>query len=387
VPSTFDHVVPRRGSASYKWDSDVEPQMLPMWVADMDFPTAPAVVAALEERVRHGIFGYAKVPGAYYQATIDWFSRRHGLALDREWILPVTGVVPALSAVIGALTSPGDGVILQSPVYNCFYSSIRNMQCAAVESPLLLEEEDYRMNFDELERLAATPANKVLLLCNPHNPVGRVWSREELLRLGEICMAHDVTVISDEIHCDLLMPGQRHVPYASLSTEHARRSVTCVSPSKAFNLAGLHVANVIAADPAQRQKIDRVFNIHEVGEIGPLGIAALIAAYKEGGSWLDDLCAYIHANYRHLQACLTKYTPQVRVLPMEATYLAWIDCRGLGISTEALTQKLLAARLRVSPGTLYGEAGEGFIRLNLACPRSLLDEGLGRLLGVIEALS
>ena len=385
MPSIFDQIVPRRGSASYKWDSDVDPQMLPMWIADMDFPTAPAVLAALEERVRHGIFGYAKVPAAYYQTTVDWFAERHGLVLDREWILPVTGVVPALSAILRTLTQPGSGVILQPPVYNCFYSSIRNMQCAAVEIPLILDDEGYRMNFDELERQAAAPANKVLLLCNPHNPVGRAWSREELLRLGAICMAHDVTVVSDEIHCDLLMPDHRHIAYASLSPEHAWRSVTCVSPSKAFNLAGLHVANVIAANPVLREKINRAFNIHEVGEIGPLGIDALIAAYSHGHTWLNDLCAYIHANYLQLKASLAQHAQRLRVLPMEATFLAWIDCRGLGISTEALTETLLAARLRVSPGTLYGDAGEGFIRLNLACPRPLLDEGLGRLLAVVKA--
>lgn len=379
MSSVFDHIVPRRGSASYKWDSDADAQMLPMWVADMDFATAPAVIAALEQRVRHGIFGYAKIPGAYYQATIDWFARRHGLALEAEWILPVTGVVPALSAVLRALTSPGDGVIIQPPVYNCFFSSIKNMQCQVVESPLVMDAGRYRMDFKDLERKAAVPANKVMLLCNPHNPAGRAWSREELTQLGEICMAHGVTVVSDEIHCDLAMPGHRHFPYASLGEEYKLRSVTCLSPSKAFNLAGLHVANVIAAEPTLFKKIDRAVNIHEVGEIGPLAIEALTAAYSSGGPWLDALREYIHANYLHLKTQLAKRVPQVGVMSMEATYLAWLDCRELGVSTRELTEKLGAAHLRVSPGTLYGEAGEGFIRLNLACPRRLLDEGLNRL--------
>jgi len=370
--------VPRRGSDSYKWDSDTDASVLPMWVADMDFATTPAVVAALEARVRHGIFGYAKVPEAYHQATIDWFSKRHGLVLDAKWILPVTGVVPALSAVIRALTNPGDGVIIQPPVYNCFYSSIRNMQCNIIESPLRLEGGRYAIDFDDLERCTAQSAVKVLLLCNPHNPVGRAWSRDELKRVGEICFKQGVTVVSDEIHCDLVMPGQRHIPFASLGETFAQHSVTCISPSKAFNLAGLHVANIVAADSQVRQHIDRALNIHEVGEIGPLAITALIAAYQGGAQWLDDLCEYIQANYLHLQGRLAH--SRITLLPMEATYLAWIDCRKLGMSSQILAEKLADSHLRVSPGTLYGKAGEGFIRLNLACPRAILDEGINRLL-------
>lgn len=379
MPSIFDHVVTRRGSASYKWDSDSDEQMLPMWVADMDFPTAPAIISALEKRVRHGVFGYTKIPASYPQAVIDWFATRHGLALDADWILPVRGVVPALSAVIRALTSAGTGVIIQPPVYNCFYTSIRNMQCEVVESPLILHAGRYTIDFEDLERKAAEPSNKLMLLCNPHNPVGRTWSREELTRVGEVCMAHGVTVISDEIHCDLVMPGHRHIPYSSLGREHARRSVSCASPSKAFNLAGLHVANVIAAEPEIRKRIDRALNVHEVGEIGPLAVEGLIAAYTRGGPWLDSLREYLHANYRHLKRYLAQHLQQLAVMPMEATYLAWIDCRKLGVSTKELTERLCEAHLRVSPGTLYGEAGEGFIRINLACPRRTLDEGLDRL--------
>lgn len=386
MPSPFDQIVPRRGSASYKWDSDADATMLPMWVADMDFATAPAVVAALEARVRHGIFGYAKVPDSYYQAVTDWFSQRHGLTLDARWILPATGVVPALSAVIRALTQPGDGVIVQTPVYNCFFSSIRNMQCKLVTNPLSLNDGYYRMDFEALQGLAADPQNKVLLLCNPHNPVGRAWSREELQRLGAICMAHQVTVVSDEIHCDLTMPGYQHVAYASLGPAFAQHSITCTSPSKAFNLAGLHVANIIAADDTLRQKIDRALNIHEVGEIGPLGVTALVAAYGQGASWLDELRAYLHANYQHLVAHLAEHLPDINVLPMEASYLAWLDCRKLNIYTQALSERLLAAHLRVSPGTLYGAAGEGFIRLNLACPQALLDEALVRLENTIQGI-
>lgn len=378
MPSVFDQVVPRRGSDSYKWDSDIDASVLPMWVADMDFATAPAVVTALEARVRHGIFGYAKLPETYYQATIDWFSKRHDLTIDANWILPVTGVVPALSAVIRALAAPGEGVIVQPPVYNCFYSSIRNMQCDIIESPLRLEGGRYTIDFDDLERCAAQPAVRVLLLCNPHNPVGRAWSCDELRRVGEICFRRGVTVVSDEIHCDLAMPGQRHTPFASLGDTFAQHSVTCISPSKAFNLAGLHVANIVAADPQIRRHIDRALNIHEVGEIGPLAITALIAAYRSGAQWLDHLREYIHDNYLHLQERLAH--SRLTLLPMEATYLAWIDCRKLGMSSQMFAEKLADSHLRVSPGNQYGMAGEGFIRLNLACPRATLDEGINRLL-------
>lgn len=359
-----------------------------MWVADMDFATAPAVIEALQQRAQHGIFGYAKVPPAYYQAVVGWFEHRHGVRFEADWILPVTGVVPAVSAILRALTQPGDGVIVQTPVYNCFFSSIRNMQCRVVENDLLYADGTYAMDFADLERKAADPANKVLLLCNPQNPGSRVWRREELERLGRICMGNGVTVVSDEIHCDLTMPGFQHIPYASLGEEFMQRSITCNSPSKTFNLAGLHGANIIAADPDVRAKIDRVLNIHEVGEIGPFAIDGLIAAYTGGSVWLDALRAYLHGNYLHLCEHLARHLPPLSVVKQEATYLVWIYCRRLGKTSEEIARHLREhADLWITHGNLYGEAGEGFMRVNIACPRATLDEGLRRLTEGLATLS
>lgn len=377
--SPFDRIIPRRGSGCSKWDSDQDEAMLPMWVADMDFATAPAIVEALQRRVSHGIFGYAKIPPGYYRAVVDWFARRHRVELQPDWILPATGVVPAISAVIRALTTAGDGVLVLSPVYNCFHSSIRNMQCRLIESELVLEGGRYAIDFDDLEARLVDPSCKLLLLCNPHNPVGRAWSRDELKRIGALCLAHEVTVVSDEIHCDLVMPGFRHVPYASLGPEYALRSVSFVSPSKAFNLAGLQVANILAADPRIRERVDRALNIHEVGEIGPLAVEAQIAAYTQGGPWLDALLPYLHTNYLYLRDFLGRHAPRLEISPLEATYLVWIDCRKLGMSSARIAELALGAHLRINPGTLYGRAGEGFIRINIACPRAQLEEGLRRL--------
>ena len=279
----FDEIVPRRGTNAIKWDMDTDPEVLPMWVADMDFRTAPAVAAALQRRVQHDIFGYATAPKAYYDAITGWFRRRHGWQIRPEWVLHTTGVIPALSAVIKALTQPGDKVLIQTPVYNHFFTSIHNSGCQAAESPLVYRDNTYTIDFDDLERKAAAPAVKLMLLCNPHNPAGRVWTPAELHRIGELCLRHDVVVVADEIHCELVMPGFRYTPFASLCEEFERRSVTCTSPSKAFNLAGLQVANIFAADAALRARIGHSLQINETGEIGPFAIEALIAAFARKG--------------------------------------------------------------------------------------------------------
>lgn len=381
----FDEIIPRRGTNAIKWDMDSDPDILPMWVADMDFRTAPAVKEALRRRLEHGIFGYATAPQAYYDAITGWFRRRHGWQTEAEWILHTTGVIPALSAIIKALAQPGDKILIQTPVYNHFFISIRNSGCLPAESPLVYRDGSYSVDFEELERVAADPAVKLLLLCNPHNPAGRVWSPEELRRIGEICLRNDVFIVADEIHCELVMPGFRYTPFASLSEEFARRSVTCASPSKAFNLAGLQVANIFAADAAVRAKVEHALRINETGEIGPLAIEALIAAYNEGAEWLDALNEYIHANYLFLREYFDRHLPQYPVLPLEGTYLVWVDCRASGLSSDELETKLLEqAKLRINPGSIYGEAGRNFIRLNIACPRKLLAEGLDRLRKVLK---
>lgn len=382
----FDSLIPRQGTGSAKWDSQEDADLLPMWVADMDFRTAPCVIDALRRRVEHGIFGYTKVPEAYYDAVIHWFARRHRLTLERDWILYTSGVVPALSAILKAVTQPGDGVIVQTPAYNCFFSSIRNMQCRLVENPLINRDGYYKMDFDDLERKAADPQVTALILCNPHNPVGRSWRAEELTRLGEICFKHGVTVISDEIHCDLQFPGQHHQPFAGLGEAFLANSVTTHSPSKAFNIAGLQIANIVVADPGLRAKIDRALNIHEVCDVNPFGVAALMAAYNEGEPWLDALNDYLYQNYLTVAAFVQRQLPQLTLMRQEATYLAWIDCRALGQSSAAIGEALLKqGHLWISQGTVYGDAGEGYIRLNMACPRARLLDGLQRMKTVLTA--
>ena len=376
----FDELIPRRGTNSYKWDTVKDEDVLPMWVADMDFRTAPAIVGALQKRVEHGIFGYTKVPPAYYEAVINWFRRRHAWLIEKEWIVYTTGVVPAISAIVKALTVPGDRVLVQTPVYNCFFSSIRNNGCEAVANPLIYANGTYRIDYDDLERKAADPKVKLLLLCNPHNPVGRVWTRQELGRIGEICIRNRVLVVADEIHCELVFSGHVYIPFASISEDFREHSVTCISPSKAFNLAGLQIANIVAADTDVRMKIDKAININEVCDVNPFGVEALIAAYNRGEDWLEELKHYLSVNYNYLRAYFDEYLPEFPVVMLEGTYLVWVDCRGIGLSSREITDILLEKeKVRVNPGSLYGEAGEGFIRLNIACPREKLIEGLNRL--------
>lgn len=377
----FDEIIPRRGSHSYKWDSATDAGVLPMWVADMDFRTAPAVVDALKRRVEHGIFGYTRVPDAYYEAVMNWFSRRHGWRISREWMIYTSGVVPAISAVIKALTVPGDKVLVQTPVYNCFFSSIRNNGCVVVESPLIPSGDSFVMDYDDLERKAADSRTKILLLCNPHNPVGRVWTREELERVGEICIRHQVVVVSDEIHCELVYPGYVYTPFASLSERIQANTITCISPSKAFNMAGLQIANIMSSDAEVRRKIDRAININEVCDVNPFGVEATIAAYNEGEEWLSQLTEYLHQNYLCMRDFCQHHLPDFPLARLEGTYLVWMDCRVLGCKSDELEHLLVEeAKLWLNAGTMYGAAGEGFMRWNIACPRSLLWEGLHRFL-------
>ena len=381
----FDKTIDRRATNSYKWDSAPE-GVLPMWVADMDFRTAPAIIDALQKRVVHGIFGYTRVPDAYYDAVTSWFSRRHGWNIDREWIIYTSGVVPAVSAVIKALTVPGDKVIVQTPVYNCFFSSIRNNGCEIVSNPLRRTADTYEMDFDALERCAADPRTKVMLLCNPHNPAGRVWTPDELTRLGNICLRNGVTVVADEIHCELVYQGFKYTPFASLSDAFLHRSVTCVSPSKAFNIAGLQIANIVAFDNDLRSRIDKAININEVCDVNPFGVAATIAAYNEGEEWLNQLVDYLHGNYEAMAEFCRRELPEFPITRLEGTYLVWMDCSSLGMPSDALEHALLDdARLWLNAGTMYGAEGEGYMRWNIACPRSVMLDGLNRFLNFVRS--
>lgn len=381
----FDKTIDRRATNSYKWDSAPE-GVLPMWVADMDFRTAPAIIDALQKRVAHGIFGYTRVPDAYYDAVTSWFSRRHGWDIDREWIIYTSGVVPAVSAVIKALTVPDDKVIVQTPVYNCFFSSIRNNGCEIVSNPLRRTADTYEMDFDALERCAADPRAKVMLLCNPHNPAGRVWTPDELTRLGNICLRNGVTVVADEIHCELVYQGFKYTPFASLSDASLHRSVTCVSPSKAFNIAGLQIANIVAFDNDLRSRIDKAININEVCDVNPFGVAATIAAYNEGEEWLNQLVDYLHGNYEAMAEFCRRELPEFPITRLEGTYLVWMDCSSLGMPSDALEHALLDdARLWLNAGTMYGAEGEGYMRWNIACPRSVMLDGLNRFLNFVRS--
>lgn len=379
----FDAIIPRRDTQSVKWDFTSDEKMIPLWVADMDFKAAPQIIEALQKRLGHGIFGYSEPSASYYEAIVKWFELRHGLKLRPGWILPVTGVVAALSAIIKALTQKGDKVLFQTPVYNCFFSSTLNNGCAVQANPLLCKDNSYSVDFEDLARKAADPKVKLMILCNPHNPVGRVWSKAELEKIGRICFDNGVFVIADEIHCELVRPGFTYTPFASLGEEFLLNSVTCTSPSKAFNLAGLQCANIFAADKEIRSKIEKALHENEVAMIGPFGIDALTAAYNQCGDWLDQLNIYLNGNYLMLKDFFQTQLPQFPIAPLEGTYLAWADCSILGKTSQEISDLLLRNGVRINPGSIYGKEGEGFIRINFACQKQLLKEGLLRIKSVL----
>lgn len=382
----FDTVINRRGTNSYKWDIVKEEDVIPLWVADMDFKAAPAILEALKKRVEHGVFGYTLVPDSYYEAIINWFARRHNWQIDRSWIIYTTGVVPAVSCAIKALTLPGEKVLIQTPDYNCFFSSIKNNGCEVAENELVRRGDSYEVDFEDFERQCADEKTTVFLLCNPHNPAGRVWTKEELERMNDICLTHGVRVISDEIHCELVMPGHRFTPFAAISDACRDNSVVLNSPTKAFNIAGLQIANIICADPAMRRRIDRAVNINEVCDVNPFGVAALQAAYNESEEWLDSLNHYIWGNYLALKEFIAKELPRLEVARLEGTYLAWVDIKATGLTSDEAYGKLMKeGRVYVNSGTMYGRrAGEGYLRINLACPRATLLEGMKRMGGVLR---
>lgn len=384
----FDREIDRKKTNSLKYDFAVErgrdADVLPLWVADMDFQAPKPVLDALQNAVSHGIFGYSEVKGEYFDVLYRWFDSRFDWQPKSEWLVKTPGVVFALAMAVRALTKEGDSVLIQPPVYYPFFEVIRDNNRKIVESPLLLADGHYEIDFDDLEEKIASQNVKLFLLCSPHNPVGRVWTKEELQKLGELCDRYHVFVVADEIHCELVYEGHDYTPFASLSKRFRQNSVTCVSPSKAFNLAGLQIANIIAADEGVRRRIDRAININEVCDVNPFGVIATIAAYNEGGAWLDALRKYLWENYEYLYRFFEQRLPQYPVLPLEGTYLVWIDCRASSIGSDATTLRLQEEqKLMVNSGTLYGPGGEGFIRLNIACPRTLLADGLERIAHVL----
>ena len=378
----FDEVVERRGTGCVKWDECPGDDVIPLWVADMDFRVAPAIQKALQQRVEHGVFGYNIVPESYYEAVISWFRRRHQWEIQRQWILYTTAVVPAMSCVIKALTMPGEKVLILSPAYNCFFSSIKNNGCEVLESALRRVDDTFEVDFIDFEAKCADEKTTVFLLCNPHNPCGRVWSREELLRMYDICKKHGVKVVSDEIHCELIMPGYKFVPFGTVTDD----CVVMNSPSKNFNTAGLQIANIICSHPSWRRRIDRAININEVCDVNPFGIVALQAAYNESEDWVDGLCEYLWGNYQVLCDFIGKNIPQWKVCRLEGTYLPWVDISAMGMTSQELADRLLTeAKVWINPGTMYGPVtGEGYVRFNIATQRSRLVEALERIAKVMK---
>ena len=384
----FDELVERRGTNCVKWDErpqvgerssgmSLSADVIPLWVADMDFKAAPAILEAVKKRAEHGVFGYNIVPESYYEAVISWFHRRHQWEIQRQWILYTTAVVPAMSCVIKALTMPGEKVLILSPAYNCFFSSIKNNGCEVLESPLKAVDDSFEVVFDDFEAKCADEKTTLFLLCNPHNPSGRVWTREELQRMYDICQQHGVKVVSDEIHCELVMPGHQFVPFGTITDN----CVVMNSPSKNFNTAGLQIANIICSHPSWRRRIDRAININEVCDVNPFGIVALQAAYNESEDWIDELNQYLWGNYQLLRDFIAENLPQWKVCRLEGTYLPWVDISAMGITSQELCDRLLAeAKVWINPGTMYGpQTGEGYVRFNIAIQRSRLLDALQRI--------
>jgi len=381
----FDELVVRRGTGCVKWDESPDDEIIPLWVADMDFKAAPAIQDAIRKRAEHGVFGYTVVEDDYYEAVISWFQRRHDWTIRREEILYTTGVVPAMSVAIKALTMPGEKVLILSPDYNCFFSSVRNNGCEVLETALLRVGDSFEVDWEDFETKCADEKTTVFLLCNPHNPCGRVWTAKELELMNDICLRHGVKVVSDEIHCELVMPGYRFQPFAAVSEACRENSVILNSPSKSFNIAGLQAANIICSQPEWRRRLDRAININEVCDLNPFGPVALKAAYNESEDWIDELNQYLWGNYQALCEFVEANIPQWKVCKLEGTYLPWIDISAMNTTAQDLCDKLLdEAKVWLNPGTMYGpQSGEGYIRINIATQRSRLIEALNRIKKVL----
>jgi cystathionine beta-lyase len=382
----FDTLPDRRGTASLKWDFAGRiagrEGLLPLWVADMDFAAPPAIAEAVARRAAHGVFGYTLEPESYFEAAIHWLADRHGWNVRREWLLAAPGVVQTISAALLAASTPGDRIVIQPPVYYPFALRIRANGRAVVENPLVLDGDRYRMDLEGLERELAAGA-RMLVLCSPHNPGGRAWTAEELERAAGLCTQYGAVIVSDEIHADLVLPGRQHVPVATVSEAAARITITCVSATKTFNLAGLGGSLAIVSDEGLRMRLKAVAEAQWGGTANCFAAAASEAAWRHGADWLDAMLAYVAGNFAYLADRLPRELPAARVLPLEATYLAWIDLRRLDMSDEEVRTRLLDAGVWLDEGRKFGSGGEGFQRLNLACPRFVLDRAVD---GMVRAL-
>lgn len=374
----FDTVNDRRSEFSMKWD--VNDGELPMWVADMDFKTAPEITEAIVKRAEHGIFGYTDVPARWKNAVISWYKKRHSLTIEYDSLMFSTGVVAAISSIVRKLTTPNENVVLLTPVYNIFFNSIINNGCRALECPLIYDGEKYEINWTDFEEKLSDMQTTLFILCNPHNPTGVIWDRETLAKIGALCKKYHVTVISDEIHCDITDPGYDYVPFASVNDECKYNSITCIAPTKTFNLAGLQTSAVYVPDEYLFHKVWRALNTDEVAEPNVFAMTASIAAYEHGEKWLDELREYLYLNKKAVRGFIEKEIPEINIVNSHATYLLWLDCSKICENTDALADDIRAKTgLYLSKGSAFGKGGEAFLRMNTACPKRTIDDGLGRL--------
>ena len=380
----FDKVIDRSKNYSSKWDELGKmygrDDLLPLWVADMDFMSPKPVIEAIEARAKQGIYGYTSKPESYFESVARWMKKRHDWDVKTDWMIFSPGVVPALSFIVNALTHPGDKILVQSPVYYPFFKVIENNGRRVVNNPLLFNDGRYTMDFDDLEEKVKDPQVKLLFLCSPHNPVGRVWTEEELKKLGRICIDNNILIISDEIHQDILYPGVKHTPFASISEEFALNSITCTAPSKTFNLAGLQTSSIVIPNKIYYDVYKNFMTGIHLLRNNAFGLVALEAAYTYGEEWLDQFLEYLDGNLKTLSEGIEKDIPQIKIIKPEGTYLVWMNCRELGFDSKHLSDFMInKARLALDDGYWFGTGGEGFQRINLACPRAYVNEALTRL--------
>jgi cystathionine beta-lyase len=386
----FDKAVNRKNTGCKKWDGLKtwygEDDLIPMWIADMDFESPPCVVEAIERRAAHGVYGYPIREDSFYEAVTSWMKRHHGFSVDPSWVVPSPGVVPALAFAILAFTNPGDKIIVQSPIYPPFFSVIADNGRQVLVNRLRLEGGKYAMDFDDLER-SIDSRTRMILLCNPHNPVGRVWKEEELSKLGEICLKHNITIVSDEIHSDVIYRGNKHIPVATLSPQLLESSITCMAPSKTFNIPGLATAINIIPNEKMRQDFQNVIEGLHLATGNVFGIVALEAAYNRGEEWLKELIDYLENNINFLSSFLKNRIPQIKLIEPEGMFVVWLDCRELPIESAHLKDFFAKeAKVALNDGITFGPGGEGFMRMNVGCPRSTLEEGLLRIEKAVKSL-
>lgn len=381
----FDKQIDRRHTCSYKWN--IGDHELPMWVADMDFEIAPEILAALENKLSEHVYGYQIIPDAWYHAYISWWRTRHQTEFTKDSLIFCTGVIPAISSIVRKLTTPAENVLVQTPVYNVFFNSIYNNGRNILENKLKYTHGQYEIDFEDLEAKLSDPQTTLFILCNPHNPIGRIWDKDTLIRIGALCQKYHVTVLSDEIHCDLTDPGTSYTPYASASDICRNHSITCLAPTKAFNIAGLQTAAVAVPNPALRHKVWRALNTDEVAEPNILAVPAAIAAFSQGAAWLDALRNYIYDNKQYVKNFLEHALPKIHLIPSDATYLLWLDCRAYSEESDVLCRMIREKTgLYLNNGKAYRGDGRYFLRMNIACPRANVVDGMNRLKAALDAI-